>query len=209
MDKAQTDQGLEPPISPSRETTARCLRALDRLVEIGMKIAEATGKAAETPEQGVDYCQRYATVSRAVRLTVMLEDKLSRPREEPPRKGVQVEPADRARARMRVTMAMGAAACDGIETEEDPDAQRRFSEMVERLDRPDLAEMIETYPPEVAVARLCRMFGLPPEWERWLELGDAGLADLAVRLSDEAGPPADPPKPRPAPSRKPRAPDTG
>ncbi len=210
MNKAQTDLGLEPPADPMGERTAQRLRVLDRLVEIGMEIAEAARtEAVEAPQPGVDYCQRYATAARAVRLTVLLEDKLSRPSEEQLR---QVSAADRSRARMRVTMAMGAAALDGVESGEDgedTEANRRFAEMAERLERPELAELIEAYPPPVAVARLCRMFGLPAEWERWLELGDAAMAELSIRLSDEAEPPMDPPEPRPARGYEPEPLDTG
>jgi len=82
-------------------------------------------------------------------------------------------------------MAMGAAVLADDKIEQD-EADRRFREMAERLERPELAELIETWPPVVTVARLCRMYGLPAEAQRWLDLGDAGLAEVAVQLSDEA-----------------------
>jgi hypothetical protein len=186
MDKAQTDPVSEAPAAPQEERAARHLRVLARLTEIQMEVVEATRtEAVEAPQPGVDYCRRITGIARSVRLTVLLEDKLSRPPEEWPQQAGQAAAADRSRSRLRVTMAMGAAVIAGDEIEQD-EANRRFVEMTERLDRPELAELIETWPPVVAVARLCRMFGLPAEAQRWLDQGDAGLAEVAVQLSDDA-----------------------
>jgi len=197
MDKAQTDLDLEAPAAPVEERAARHLRLLARMADIQMEVAEATRTEAVTaPQPGIDYCQRLSVVARSLRLTVLLEDKFSRPPVERPQKAAagQAGAADRSRSRLRVTMAMGAAALDGAETAEGAEAERLFAEMAERLERPELAELVETCPPPVAVARLCRKFGLPEETERWLELGDAGLAELATRP-----PPRAQPRPRPLP----------
>jgi len=186
MDKAQTHPVSEARPAPLDERAARHLRVLARLTEIQMEVVEAArAEAVEAPQPGVDYCRRITGIARSVRLTVLLEDRLSRPPEEWPQQAGQAAAADRSRSRLRVTMAMGAAVVAGGEIEQD-EANRRFAEMTERLDRPDLAELIETWPPVVAVARLCRMFGLPAEAQRWLDLGDAGLAEVAVQLSDDA-----------------------
>jgi hypothetical protein len=184
MDKAQTDPDPEAPAAPVEERAARHLRLLARMADIQMEVAEAARtEAVTTPQPGIDYCQRLAVIARSLRLTLLLEDKFSRPPVERPQKAAaeQAGASDRSRSRLRVTMAMGAAALDGAETAESAEAERRFGEMAERLERPELAELVETCPPPVAVARLCRMFRLPEETERWLELGDAGLADLATR----------------------------
>jgi hypothetical protein len=209
MDKAQTDRMSEAPATPQEERAARRLRMLARAAEIQMEIMEATRtEAVEAPQPGADYCKRIAVVTKSLRLTLLLEDKLSRPREERPK--AEVGRADRSRSRMRVTLAMGAAVIDGVESDEQDEANRRFDEMTERLERPELAELIETCPTSVAVDRLCRMFGLPLEVERWIEMGDAALAEIATWPSDGANPPADPPWPRSGASgRRPRAPDTG
>jgi hypothetical protein len=186
MDKAQTDQFSEAPAAPAEERAARRLRVLARLTEIQMEVAEAARtEAVEAPQPGVDYCRRIAGIARSVRLTLLLEDKMFRPPEAPPQKAGQAWADSRARSRLRVTLAMGAAVTDeaGIEQNE---ANRRFVEMAERLERPELAELVETCPPLVAVTRLCRMFGLPEEAERWLEIGDVALAERAIRMSGEA-----------------------
>ncbi|MGK9170934.1 hypothetical protein KXR53_31850 [Inquilinus limosus] len=75
---------------------------------------------------------------------------------------------------------MAAAAYDGAETEdEEAEAGRLFGEIGERLERPELAEMVETCPAPAAVARLCPRFGLPPEEaERWVAESDRFLATL-------------------------------
>ncbi|MGK9168365.1 hypothetical protein KXR53_18785, partial [Inquilinus limosus] len=68
MDKAQTDPAPEAPAAPQEERAAD-LRVLAELVEIQMSIARATQQEAlQAPQPGVDYCQRIATASRAVRL---------------------------------------------------------------------------------------------------------------------------------------------
>lgn len=189
MDEEQTDLKSEAPPTPQEERAARHLRVLARLTEIGMEIAEATRKeAVEAPQPGVDYCRRYAAGSRAVRLTLLLEDKLSRPPEERPQEAGQAAAAARSRSRLRVTAAMAAAVVDSDEIEQD-EANRRFIEMAERLERPELAELVETCPTSVAVDRLCRMFGLPPEVERWIDTGDIALAKLAARLSGDGAAP--------------------
>ncbi|MGO4126430.1 hypothetical protein AB4Z01_18660 [Inquilinus sp. YAF38] len=208
MDKAQTDRMSEAPATPQEERAARHLRMLARAAEIQMEIMEATRtEAVEAPQPGADYCKRIAVVAKSLRQTVLLEDKLSRPREERPK--AEVGRGDRARSRMRVTLAMGAAAIDGVEGEEQDEANRRFDEMTERLERPELVELIETCPTSVAVDRLCRMFGLPLEVDRWIEMGDAALAEIATWPSDGVHPPADPPWSRPAGSRRSKPPDTG
>ncbi|KGM30024.1 hypothetical protein, partial [Inquilinus limosus] len=60
-------------------------------------------------------------------------------------------------------------------------------------DRPDLLEIADGFPAAEAVARLCPIFGLPPEEaERWVGESDRYLARLDL-------PPVD----------RPEAPDTG
>ncbi|MGO4129778.1 hypothetical protein AB4Z01_35650, partial [Inquilinus sp. YAF38] len=82
MNKAQTDSATEASAAPQEERAAD-LCVVAELVEIQMSIARATQQEAlQAPQPGVDYCQRIATVSRAVRLTLLLKDKLSRQAEE-------------------------------------------------------------------------------------------------------------------------------
>lgn len=214
MDKAQTDSGVERPASTG-ERTERHLRLLARLAEIGMEIAEKTrSDAVEAPEPGVDYCARFATAARAVRLSMLLEDKLSRQRP------AWSTAADRKGHRQRVATAMQSALdarskAEGWSEEETDD---RDGELVERLEQPEIEEMIDRLPAEVAIARLCRMYDLPDDAQRWLQEAMEFEAQLAREDAedekgwdeDEEPPPSDPPAPRAAATRrKPRPPDTG
>ncbi|WP_155888570.1 hypothetical protein [Inquilinus limosus] len=207
--KAQTNQGMDPAAASAEERAARHLRMLARLAEMGVEVAEATRtEAVEAPQPGVDYCQRFATAARAVRLTVLLEDSFARQAEEQRRAAAMVQVGTWHRQRLR--QAVVAAVDEAAESTEE--ACRRSAEAVERLERPELAEIVELYPAEVAVARLCRTFGLPAEAGRWLELADEVLEDFEIRPPDGAAladPPADPSRSHPARSRRPRAPDTG
>ncbi|WP_225764452.1 hypothetical protein [Inquilinus sp. Marseille-Q2685] len=202
MDKAQTDRKPEGPPTPQEERAARRLRVLDRLVEIGLEIAEATRtEAVEAPQPGVDYCQRFAVVARAVRLTVLLEEKLSRPDAEAEARLARLSVKDWHRHRVKLAV----AAAIREETGTSEETHRRCAETLERLEQPELAEMIDRWPAEIVVARLCRMFGLPPKVERWLD-------DADNLLEDEEPPPEDllgmPPGKRPDARRR-RPPDTG
>ncbi|MGF6231430.1 hypothetical protein QFZ27_005385 [Inquilinus ginsengisoli] len=202
MDKAQTDSGVERPASTG-ERTERQLRLLARLTEIGMEIAEKTRTdAVEAPEPGIDYCARFATAARAVRLSMLLEDKLSRQR-----------PAWSTAAMQSALDAPSKA--EGWSEEETDD---RDGELVERLEQPEIEEMIDRLPAEVAIARLCRKYDLPDDAQRWLQEAMEFEAQLAREDAedekgwddDEEPPPFDPPAPRAAaPGRKPSPPDTG
>ncbi|OWJ61399.1 hypothetical protein [Inquilinus limosus] len=188
MDKAQTDPASEAPAAPQEERAARHLRLLARAAEIQMEVMEAARtEAVEAPQPGVDYCQRIAVAARSLRLTLLLEDRLSRPPEVlPPQKVRPVEASDRAPAGMRAMLAMAAASFDGARTEvEDAEASERFGEIAERLERPEVAEMVETTPAPAAVARLCREFGLPADTVQWLATADAALEQLGYAPADD------------------------
>ncbi|WP_395674405.1 hypothetical protein [Inquilinus sp.] len=181
MNKAQTVPASEAPAAPQEERAVRHLRLLARMAEIQMEVAEAARtEAVEAPQPGVDYCARIATVSRSLRLTLLLEDKFSRPPEpSPPQNARPPEATGTAPAGMRAMLAMAAAVYDGAETEaENKAAGERFGEIAERLERPEVAEKVETCPAPAAVARLCREFGLPADTQAWLATADAALEDL-------------------------------
>jgi len=205
MNKAQTDPGLAS--SPAEEGD---LCMLLELVEIQMSIARATQQEAlHAPQPGVDYTQRIATVSRAVRLTLLLKAKLSQQAKEKRKAAAQREAAQEDWHALRVKLAMMAAVHDVSEDGDEVD--RRASEIDERMERPEVAELVEASRAEVAVAALCRRWGYPVQVERWLEMADEALENLGFIPSEdgEDDPPADPPKPRPASGRKPKPPDTG
>ena len=206
MNKAQTDSATEASAAPQEERAAD-LCVVAELVEIQMSIARATQREAlQAPQPGADYCQRIATVSRAVRLTLLLKGKLSQEDKEKRKAAAQREAAQEDFHDLRVKLAMMAAAYEASKDNEE--IARRVTEVRERLERPEVAELIEASRAPVAVAALCRRWGLPVRVERWLEMADEAMEQLGF-LPDDDDPPADPPKPRPASGRKPRPPDTG
>ncbi|WP_429225271.1 hypothetical protein [Inquilinus ginsengisoli] len=206
MDTAQTDSISEAPAAPAAEGD---LRVLAELVELQMSIARATQQGAlQVPQPGADYCQRIATVARSVRLTLLLKDKLSRQVDERRKAAAKREAAQEDFHDLRVKLAMLAAAYEVSKDNEE--IQRRVAEVRERLERPEVAELIEACRAPVAVAALCRRWGLPVRVERWLEMADEAMEQLGfIPPQDGEDDPEDQPKPRPASGRRPKKPDTG
>jgi hypothetical protein len=145
---------------------------------------------------------------------MLLEDKLSR------RRPTWTTAADRKGHRQRVAAAMQSALdaqskAKGWSEEETDD---RGWELGDRLEQPEIEEMIDRLPAEVAIARLCRMYDLPDDAQRWLQEALEFEAEMAREDAedekgwddedDEKPPPSDPPAPR-AGRRKPKPPDTG
>ncbi|MGO1077063.1 hypothetical protein [Inquilinus sp. CA228] len=210
MDTAQTDSISEAPAAPQEERTARHLRMLARAAEIQMEIMEATRtEAVEAPQPGVDYCRRIDVIAKSLRLTLLLEDKFANHRDDRRKGTAKREAAQEDRHALRVKLAMLAAAYEVSGDQEEVD--RRATEVCERVERPEVAELIEASRAEVAVAALCRRWGYPVRVERWLEMADEAMEKLGFLPSEdgEDDPPEAPPKPRPASARKPRPPDTG
>jgi len=207
MDKAQTDSATKTPPTPEEERAAD-LCVVAELVEIQMSIARATQQEAlQAPQPGVDYGQRIATIARSVRLTLLLKRKLADERAERRKAAAKREAAQEDFHDLRVKLAMMAAAYEASKDNEE--IARRVTEVREQLERPEVAELIEASRAPVAVAALCRRWGLPVRVERWLEMADEAMEQLGFLPSDDDDPPADPPKPRPASGRKPKPPDTG
>jgi hypothetical protein len=207
MNKAQTDSATEASAAPQEERAAD-LCVVAELVEIQMSIARATQQEAlQAPQPGVDYCQRIATVSRAVRLTLLLKDKLSRQAAERRKAAAQREAAQEDWHELRVRLAMMAAAYEVSEDEEEAD--RRADEVCERLERPEVAELVEASRAEVAVAALCRRWGYPVQVKQWLEMADEALEELGFLPSEDGEDDEDPPEPRSAAPRRRKPPDTG
>ena len=207
MDKAQTDSNSEAPAAPQEERAAD-LRVLAELVEIQMTIARATQQEAlQAPALGADYCQRIATVSRAVRLTLLLKDKLSRQEQERRKAAAKREAAQEDFHDLRVGLAVMAAASEVSEDAEEED--RRTTEIYEQLERPEVAELIEASRAEVAVAALCRRWGYPVRVEQWLEMADEAMEHYGFLPPKDGADDEDPPEPRSAAPGRRKPPDTG
>ncbi|MGO1074880.1 hypothetical protein [Inquilinus sp. CA228] len=208
MDKAQTDSISEAPAASREERAAQDLRMLARAAEIQMEIMEATRtEAVEAPQPGVDYCTRIAVVARSLRLTLLLKEKFAGQRDERRKVAAKREAAQEDWHALRVKLAMLAAAYDVSGDQEEVD--RRATEVCERVERPEVAELVEASRAEVAVAALCRRWGYPPNVERWLEMADEAMQELGFLPSEEDDPPEDAPKPRSAAPARRKPPDTG
>ncbi|MGL4963345.1 MAG: hypothetical protein ACRC67_19085 [Inquilinus sp.] len=209
MNKTQTDTTTETPPTPEEERAAE-LCVLSELVEIQMSIARATQQEAlQAPQPGVDYCQRIATIARSVRLTLLLKRKLADERAERRKAAAKREAAQEDWHALRVKLAVLAASYESSKDAEEVD--RRSTEVCERVERPEVAELIEASRAEVAVAALCRRWGYPVQVERWLEMADEALEDLGFLPSEDGEDDEDSPEPHPSGvnGRKPKPPDTG
>ena len=199
----------EAPATPQEERAARHLRMLARAAEIHMEIMEATRtEAVEAPQPGVDYGQRIAVIAKSLRLTLLLEDKFAGHRDERRKAAAQREAAQEDWHELRVKLAMQAAVYESSEDGEE--VHRRADELSERLERPEVVELIEASRAEVAVAALCRRWGYPVRVEQWLEMADEALEHLGfIPPQDGEDDPEDPPPPRSAASARRKPPDTG
>src|SRR5690349_1895134 len=168
MDKAQTELEPEAPAAPEEERAARHLRLLARAAEIQMEVMEATRtEAVEAPQPGVDYCQRLAVLTRSLRLTLLLEEKMAGTRQERQRRAAGRRVAVNEAARpLRVFLAVAAAIGETAESEAED--SRLCHEVHEYLERPEVAERVESSPAAAMVAELCEKYGLPVETEAWL-----------------------------------------
>ena len=210
MNKAQTDSISEAPPTPEEERAARHLRMLARTAEIHMEVMETTRtEAVEAPQPGVDYGQRISVIAKSLRLTLLLEQKFAGQRAERRKAAAKREAAQEEWHALRVKLAMFGAVHATSKDEEE--IHRRGTELCEQVERPEVAELIEACPAEVAVAALCRRWGFPPEVERWLEMADEAREEFGFLPSEDGEDDEDPPKPGPAAPgrRKPKPPDTG
>jgi hypothetical protein len=143
MDKTQTAQMPEAAAAPQGERTERHLRVLAELAEIQMAVARATQtEAVKQTTPGVDYCARIATVSRSVRLTLLLEEKIAtRERDAPPKPRPAAAPAltwHEKSARPAI-----AATHDGTQSKAGDRLRAETVERPERHERPEAVERVE------------------------------------------------------------------
>jgi len=202
---------------------ARRLRMVERLGEIGMDLTEllqqqAHAAVAADPAstlEGLDL--KFARLSRAVRLTLALEERLDaaanapaaapRPLRPTPWEAVGLSPEDydaKHRAGLRRDLAYEAIE-KAIELERDPAEQDRLIlELAERFDEDrDEAATLSQAPIGAIIAAICRDLGLRPDWRRVdtdaLDLDEPTLAALRLGRFDPPPPPTVDPEPDPEP----------
>jgi hypothetical protein len=200
------DHVVDAAFDPDAERTERHMRALARLTEIGMEMAEITAvqaraqrdlvNTAERAEmKGGDFALAFAKVSRAVRMSIMLEDKLAVALRLRQAGIAERHRADR-RARLEAERAREArAAEDRIDGRQDAivDAVREVirAERPERLEQERLMKSLDRLwgwnpdadifsRPELyiqtggdealvseQIAAHCKALGLKPDWTLW------------------------------------------
>jgi hypothetical protein len=185
-----------PPIDRADER----LDALRELRRVGMAVARAVGRMAEAAADEADGGEAagrpgrpvaeagelslaFARVSRAVRLTVALEERVEQGAAAPARAAAEaVERAQRAveaeAGRRRAAVASLAQdlteSVEGLIEEaafgDEAAGDRLYEDLCERVDRLDDAAL-EDRPMVELIARICADLGLEPDWELWAEEG--------------------------------------
>jgi hypothetical protein len=175
----------------ARAYAMRRLEMLGELAELGLDVARAVERQASDPSaprvvQG-DVALAYARVSRAVRLTLMLQARLiedmkaaSAAETEAAAEPDRLSPEYRRKARVERIV-------ERLAETEHPDDEDRVTELIveagERLDDEDLYGDLLERPVSELVARICKDLGLEPDWaelaeELWavreVESGDVG-----------------------------------
>ena len=156
------------PSDSAEARTARHLRGLAELGEIGLELArlvrrQAVEQAAANPDGAVDEHLGlvFARIARAVRQTFALEAKLADDRR-------TAEAATTARRVERRKTKVRTAVERVLDAEADEsDAENLFYDLTERLETDyDDADFADR-PIGELVARICRDLGVTPDWSLW------------------------------------------
>ena len=237
MTSAPPDPATGPPRCPrcSRETAeerlARHSDGLKRLAEIGLgfaeevdlevqaRAAEARARLAKAEAGAVpppaeppgkdrpDLALTFTRISRCVRLTFMLEDKLHA-NFEARRNGDEARAAERAKEaagerqkRDRATAERVVREAIRAEAGDQNEYNRLISQMKLRLDRSDIEQEAGKIPTEALIQRVCRDLGLDPDWDWWQGEEWLGGADDDAPMASAAPCPICHPAASPPPER--------
>jgi hypothetical protein len=202
------------PADPARARLERQLAVLDELAETGLKLCraleqqtlESAGPQGPALSLG-DAALAYGRLSRAVRLTLVLQGKVleerkalddlaerRRRQQEAEAQARRAQSESRAARREEVEQIAGQVIrAEGLDPSE---ADRLAADAAERLDRDDIYDALADHPAGEIVARLCRDLGLEPDWSRWAQEAWAQEAGLQALTPEGAeGGPAPPPAP--------------
>ena len=196
--------------SPAPDRIEAQLQDLARLRALAMAIAEATAAqtlrqlahtaeaataalppAPETPL--IDPDRAFPRIARCVRLTIALEEHISRSRTaRPPLSKPEQDRLDRRREQTH-------AKADAIvKTEAKPDEMVALFHRVRcRLDEREIEHLLDDTPVDQIALKICKELGLPCDpaiWTPWLR---RQFSDTALTVHDIPLPPA-PPQPAPA-----------
>ena len=217
MDNPPPDQPATPPAEdPSAARTARHLRRLDELAEIGMVLARSLPERVKAdPKFDADLA--FTRLSRAIRLTMALEDRLANPPVEAPKPEPKpVVPstpptwvertAEDVRDEAKETIK---ALVEELRYDKGDEVADDLRVAVgERLDEFD-DEDFDTLSMAEVLGIVCKDLGLEPEWEQWIEdalvdLDEVSAYRVKARREAEAAeaspasPPSEPPQSHPS-----------
>jgi len=144
-----TPQSATEPVGADLE---QCRQVLRNLLEVGNEIAVMLARQALSQENAPAEAQKaaasYNAVAQSLRRTVMLQEKLAKPRK---------TSVNRVAARKRIIRDVE----DAIESQAEPDEQETLrAEFLERLDSPDLEDDINARPLADIIADICRDLGV-------------------------------------------------
>lgn len=194
--------------APENWERALCERQIAMLGEIaveGLRLIKALGRQVEAAqEQGAriepTVGLTYAKLARAVRLTLMLQDKLIKAVHDRGRHLAWLAAGDTVQAeRQRKTRVkhiverVAARECDTWN-----EVERLVREASERLDQDDLYGGVLNRPVSELIAMICKDLGLEPDWsllvaEAWAqeEIAD-GVAGWPLKAGADPNPPPSP-----------------
>jgi hypothetical protein len=203
MTNAPPDPATQKPHCPrcSRETAearlARHSEGLKRLAEIGLgfaeevdlevraRAAEARARLAKAEADAVppptappdrnqpDLALTFTRISRCVRLTFILEDRLHadfaarRNADEARITARAREEAGERRDRERATVERVTREAIRAEAGDENEFNYLINWMNLRLERDDIAQEAGRLPTEMLIARVCRDLGIDPDWDQW------------------------------------------
>ncbi|MBV8914951.1 MAG: hypothetical protein JOZ05_18170 [Acetobacteraceae bacterium] len=173
-----------PPVRNPVEERAEYYRGfLHELLEMGMELAravQADAKAADPKDPAapklLDLVTAYERVSRGIRRTIMLAQRLDAP---PSQASAQHRASARRRIIREVEDAIHARARPG-------DKEYLQAELRERLDGPDILEDVDHRPIPEIIAEICRDLGVAAQlgakpWKRRTPEDIAALCALAAQ----------------------------
>ncbi len=195
----------------ARAQLERQLWVLGHLAEGGLEIARAIEQRAisdESPDAVLDAAPlAYARVSRAVRMTILLQSKLIADLQTLEAKAAHEDAhTNSLRGSQRVGLECDQkerigriiARIAGADGADEDEVERLTEEAAERLDQDDLYGDVLTRPVSELIALICKDLGLEPNWPRlaeeaWakveIESGAAG-SPLAELMAEARRPPS-------------------
>ena len=174
-----TTSVLSDAAGPAAEDVQFYRTMLHELIELGVELARDVcrqAKAAPAPERPqADVAVMFERVSRAVRRTIALAQRLG----EPVARDTRPEAA-RQMARRRVIRQVE----DRIQFEPDRPGHREClrSELYERMDAPELEEELDLRPAAEIIAEICRDLGIE-RGRMWPRRTPADIAALCARAA--------------------------